>query len=99
MSRMDDQQLDRLADYAAGLLAPAEEAQVSKVVSLIVKLGALLFVFFLDRTAAINFQLLGGIWILQTLPAVVIGLYTRWFHRWALLLGWAALATLAFRRR
>ncbi|MDP9240840.1 MAG: sodium:solute symporter, partial [Actinomycetota bacterium] len=32
----------------------------------------------------------GGIWILQTFPAIVIGLYTRWFHRWALLLGWAA---------
>jgi len=46
-------------------------------------------VFFLDRTAAINFQLLGGIWILQTFPAIVIGLYTRWFHRYALLLGWA----------
>ncbi len=68
---------------------PAREAQVSKIVSLVVKLGALLFVFLLDRTAAINFQLLGGIWILQTLPAIVIGLYTRWFHRWALLLGWA----------
>lgn len=68
---------------------PAREAQVSKIVSLVVKLGALLFVFFLDRTAAINFQLLGGIWILQTFPAIVIGLYTRWFHRWALLAGWA----------
>jgi len=68
---------------------PAREATVSKVVSLVVKLGALLFVLFLDRTSAINFQLLGGIWILQTFPAIVIGLYTRWFHRWALLLGWA----------
>jgi len=68
---------------------PAREAQVSKIVSLVVKLGALLFVFLLDRTSAINFQLLGGIWILQTLPAIVVGLYTRWFHRWALLLGWA----------
>src|SRR5690606_12861609 len=34
-------------------------------------------------------QLLGGIWILQTLPSIVIGLYTRWFHRYALLAGWA----------
>jgi SSS family solute:Na+ symporter len=24
------------------------------------------------------------------LPAVVIGLYTRWFNPWALLIGWAA---------
>ncbi len=43
----------------------------------------------LDRQNAINFQLLGGIWILQTFPALVLGLYTRWFHRWALLIGWA----------
>jgi Na+/proline symporter len=36
---------------------------------------------------ALNLQLLGGIWILQTLPSVILGLYTRWFHRWALLTG------------
>ena len=29
-------------------------------------------------------------WILQTLPAIVVGLYTGWFHRYALLAGWAA---------
>lgn len=69
---------------------PAREAQVSKLVSLLVKIGALVFVLFLDRTLALNFQLLGGIWILQTFPAIVFGLYTRWFHRYALLGGWAA---------
>jgi SSS family solute:Na+ symporter len=68
--------------------SPAQEARVSKSVSLLVKFGALVFVFFFDRTAAINFQLLGGIWMLQTFPAIVVGLYTRWFHRWALLVGW-----------
>ena len=26
--------------------------------------------------------------MLQTFPAIVIGLYSRWFHRWALLAGW-----------
>lgn len=67
----------------------AREAQVSKLASLVVKAGALAFVLFLDRQNAINFQLLGGIWILQTFPALVFGLYTRWFHRWALLAGWA----------
>ncbi|HST65937.1 MAG TPA: sodium:solute symporter [Mycobacteriales bacterium] len=68
---------------------PAREAQVSKIVSLVVKLGALIFVLTLDRQNAINFQLLGGIWILQTFPAIVVGLYTRWLHRWAVLAGWA----------
>ena len=67
----------------------AQEAKVSKIASLLVKVGALLFVFTLDKTLALNFQLLGGVWILQTFPAIVFGLYTRWFHRWALLAGWA----------
>jgi SSS family solute:Na+ symporter len=68
----------------------AQEAKVSKIVSLITKFGALLFVLFLDRQNALNFQLLGGVWILQTLPSIVFGLFTRWFHRWALFAGWAA---------
>ena len=68
----------------------AEEAAQSKLVSLLVKFGALVFVLALSKNLAINLQLLGGVWILQTLPAIVIGLYTRWLHRWALLAGWAA---------
>ena len=67
----------------------ATEAKVSKIVSLITKVGALLFVLLLDKQNALNFQLLGGVWILQTLPSIVFGLFTRWFHRWALLAGWA----------
>ena len=68
----------------------AQEAQVSKIVSLLVKFGALVFALVPALSAvAINLQLLGGIWILQTLPAIVIGLYTRFMHRWALLIGWA----------
>ncbi|KMS80723.1 sodium:solute symporter [Streptomyces leeuwenhoekii] len=66
-----------------------QETKVSKLVSLLVKVGALAFVLTMDKTVAINFQLLGGIWILQTFPALVGGLFTRWFHRWALLAGWA----------
>ncbi|WP_370518363.1 hypothetical protein [Nostocoides sp. HKS02] len=67
----------------------AQEARVSKLSSLVVKAFALVFVLTLDKQNAINFQLLGGIWILQTFPAIVFGLYTRWFHRWGLLAGWA----------
>ncbi|MFF3944432.1 monocarboxylate uptake permease MctP [Streptomyces sp. NPDC001902] len=76
-------------DFLKPDATPAQETQVSKVVSLLVKVGALVFVLTMDKTAAINFQLLGGIWILQTFPALVGGLFTRWFHRWALLAGWA----------
>jgi SSS family solute:Na+ symporter len=67
----------------------AEESQVAKITSLVVKVGALLFVIFLPTKYAIDLQLLGGVWILQTLPSIIIGLYTRWFHRWALIAGWA----------
>jgi SSS family solute:Na+ symporter len=69
---------------------PAREAAVAKVVSLLVKIGAVVFVLALSGQFSINLQLLGGVWILQTFPAIVLGLYTRFFHRWALLLGWAA---------
>ncbi|MGZ4579661.1 MAG: monocarboxylate uptake permease MctP [Nocardioidaceae bacterium] len=68
---------------------PKQEARQSKLVSLLVKFGALVFVLGLPSDFAINLQLLGGVWILQTLPSIVVGLYTRWMHRWALLLGWA----------
>src|SRR2546430_6333146 len=68
---------------------PAQQTRVAQAVSLIVKLGALIFVLALSKTFSINLQLLGGIWILQTFPAIVIGLYTRWFHHWALIAGWA----------
>jgi solute:Na+ symporter, SSS family len=67
-----------------------QEAQMAKLVSLIVKFGALVFIVFVPLQYAIFLQLLGGIWIIQTLPSVLIGLYTRWFNPWALLIGWAA---------
>ena len=62
---------------------------MAKWVSLIVKFGALVFIIFVPTQYAIYLQLLGGIWIIQTLPAVILGAYTRWFNDWALLVGWA----------
>jgi solute:Na+ symporter, SSS family len=69
---------------------PARESQMAKYVSLVVKLGALLFIVALPQQYAIQLQLLGGVWIVQTLPAVILGLYTRWLEPKALLLGWVA---------
>jgi SSS family solute:Na+ symporter len=77
-------------EYIKRDATPAQEATVAKIASLFVKVGALLFVIFLPNEYAIDLQLLGGVWILQTLPGVIIALYTRWFHRWALLAGWLA---------
>jgi SSS family solute:Na+ symporter len=76
-------------EYLRPNASPAEQTKASQWASLVVKLGALLFVLFVKQTYAIQFQLLGGIWIVQTFPAIVAGLYTRWFHRWALIIGWA----------
>jgi SSS family solute:Na+ symporter len=70
--------------------SPRLQTRVSQWASLVVKLGALYFAVELPHTFSINLQLLGGIWILQTLPMLVFGLYTRWFHRWALIPGWLA---------
>jgi SSS family solute:Na+ symporter len=67
---------------------PAQQAQVSKVISLVVKFGALGFILLVDPQYAIDLQLIGGVIILQTLPAVAIGLFTRWFHRVGLIAGW-----------
>jgi SSS family solute:Na+ symporter len=68
----------------------AQEGRAAKLASATVKLGALLFVLFFPTSAAIQLQLLGGVWIIQTLPAVLISLYTRWFHPTGLLAGWLA---------
>ena len=69
---------------------PAQEATVSKVASLVVKAGAVLVILLIDPQFSIDLQLIGGVIILQTLPAVALGLYTRWFHRWGLVAGWVA---------
>ncbi len=68
----------------------AEEAEVAKLASLGVKVGALFFIIFLPQQYAIQLQLLGGVWIIQTAPAVMLGLFWPWLNGWALLLGWAA---------
>ena len=68
---------------------PAGEAKVAKMVSLVVKVGALVFILVLPTKFALDLQLLGGVWILQTFPAVVFGLFWRRFSAGPLLAGWA----------
>ncbi|SEJ46426.1 monocarboxylate uptake permease MctP [Paraburkholderia diazotrophica] len=69
-------------------MGPAEEASTAKIVSLVVKFGALLFIVFLPTQYAIDLQLLGGVWILQIFPAIVFTLYTRRLNTPGLFLGW-----------
>jgi SSS family solute:Na+ symporter len=68
---------------------PMQESRMAKTTSLVVKVGALMFIIFLPHEYAIQMQLLGGIWIIHTFPAVIFGLYTRWLNSKALLIGWA----------
>jgi solute:Na+ symporter, SSS family len=71
-------------------ISPTEETTVAKIASLVVKLGALIFIIFMPIEYAIDFQLLGGIWILQTFPSVVFGLYRAPLRGGPLFIGWAA---------
>ena len=74
--------------YLKPAATDADEARVAKLASLVVKLGALVFIIGVPTEYAIDLQLLGGIWVLQTFPAIALGLFGRWFHHDALLWGW-----------
>ncbi|MGB7798567.1 MAG: sodium:solute symporter family protein [Pseudonocardiaceae bacterium] len=66
-----------------------QEATQSKIASLVVKFGAVAMLVLLNPQYSLDLQLIAGVIILQTLPLVAIALYTRWFHPWALIAGWA----------
>jgi solute:Na+ symporter, SSS family len=83
-------------EYLRRDATPAQEANVSKITSLVVKVGAVACIVFLDPQFSIDLQLIGGVIILQTLPAVALGIYTRWFHRGGLIAGWVAGMVLGF---
>ncbi len=77
-------------EYLKRDATPAQEATASKIASLVVKAGAVLVILLIDPQFSIDLQLIGGVIILQTLPAIAVGLYTRWLHRWGLVAGWFA---------
>jgi SSS family solute:Na+ symporter len=73
--------------YLRPAASPGEEAKVSRWTSLAVKFGAVAFILAVDPAYSVELQLIGGVLILQTVPAVVLGLITSWFHRQALIAG------------
>jgi SSS family solute:Na+ symporter len=77
-------------EFARRKATPRQESEMAKIVSLAVKFGALVFVLRLESSYAIEMQLLGGIWMTQLFPSVVLGVFTRWFNPWALLVGWSS---------
>ncbi|HET9393052.1 MAG TPA: sodium:solute symporter family protein [Candidatus Rubrimentiphilum sp.] len=68
---------------------PPIETNIARILALFVLAGGLAIALLIKPLNAIEFQLLGGAWIVQIFPAVILALYTRWFHRNALLVGWA----------
>ena len=54
---------------------------MAKIVSLVVKIGAVVFILAIPQAYAIQLQLLGGIWIIQLLPPILLGLYTQCLQR------------------
>ncbi|RKN45268.1 sodium:solute symporter family protein [Micromonospora endolithica] len=76
-------------EYFNPTATPKHQTKAAQVVSLVAKFGAIAFVFGLPDQDAINLQLLGGVWILQTFPSVALGVFSTWLHRGALLTGWA----------
>ena len=58
--------------YVNPQITPAGEAKVAKITSTFVKIGALLVILFLPTQFALDLQLLGGLWILQTFPALIL---------------------------
>jgi SSS family solute:Na+ symporter len=75
-------------EYINRSATPRQEAGQAKIASLVVKFGAVALIVLIDPAFSIDLQLIGGVIILQTLPAVAIALYTRWFHRIGLITGW-----------
>jgi SSS family solute:Na+ symporter len=75
-------------EYIKKDATPAQQAKQAKLSSLVVKFGAVAFILFIDPQFSIDLQLIGGVMILQTLPAVAIALYSRWLHIWGLVAGW-----------
>jgi SSS family solute:Na+ symporter len=69
--------------------AGRNETLVAKFFALFMVVGAVVFILIMPATYAVQLQLLGGMWIIQTFPAVVFSVFTRFFNGWALLIGWA----------
>jgi solute:Na+ symporter, SSS family len=71
--------------------APGDHSEMlaAKLFALFMVVGAVVFILVMPATYAVQLQLLGGMWIIQTFPAVVLSVFTRFFNGWALLVGWA----------
>ncbi|MBV9205595.1 MAG: sodium:solute symporter [Actinobacteria bacterium] len=72
-----------------GEASAMNETRYSKYASFGMKFLAVGFILLVPATFVINFQLAGGVWILQTLPAVFLSSFFPWLDWRAVLAGWA----------
>ena len=77
--------------YTQFVTSPAggTETFIAKLFSIVMVVGAVVFILIIPSTYAVQLQLLGGMWIIQTFPAIAFSVFTRFFNGWALLIGWA----------
>ncbi|WP_048161519.1 sodium:solute symporter family protein [Thermoplasma acidophilum] len=76
--------------YLGRELEEKRETFIAKVSMIFFQLLALAFVFIVPETYSISLQLIGGIIILQTLPAVFLGMYVKRLEKYAVAAGWLA---------
>jgi SSS family solute:Na+ symporter len=77
-------------EYVQPQMSRRREATISKLASLAVKVGALLFILLVPATDVIYFQTAGGVWMINALPALMIALYVKRLNTLSMILGWAA---------
>jgi SSS family solute:Na+ symporter len=75
--------------YSQFMASAGLETVVAKLFSIVMIIGAVVFILVIPSTYAVQLQLLGGMWIIQTFPSVVFSVFTRFFNGTALLIGWA----------
>lgn len=67
----------------------AQETSWAKAFAVLMVIAGLAFAVVIPMKDIVNFQLLGGVWISQTAPAVFLSLYLRrYLNGWGLLGGW-----------
>ncbi|MGE4483058.1 monocarboxylate uptake permease MctP [Acidocella sp.] len=64
------------------------ETRIAKLFAMVMVIGAMVFIVAIPTKFAVQLQLLGGMWVIQTFPAIVFSVFTRFFNGWALLIGW-----------
>jgi len=76
--------------YLRRTATPKQEARQARIAAAVALAAGLVLAVALDPGFAYDLQFIGGVAILQTLPAVLIPLYSRWLHVYGLVLGWFA---------